>query len=218
MKSAIRWGGLILALVSAAQVHAVSVSYFMNQSNELADGPNYLQVTIDDNGAPGSINFKVETLPVLTGMATGNFGLQSFGFNTTLSSGLIASASISGLPAGWTANVAPRSNTRGGFGKFDIAVNDTGQNRASVLTFSVTGIAGDTVLNYAKLSSGTAGEGNVFFAAHVAGFNDGNSATSAFFGGSTLVPLPGAVWLLGSGLLGLVAFARRKKNGFPPSV
>ena len=35
---------------------------------------------------------------------------------------------------------------------------------------------------------------------------------NATFGGTaTVVPVPAAVWLLGSGLLGLVGVARRKK-------
>ena len=51
-----------------------------------------------------------------------------------------------------------------------------------------------------------------FFAAHIAGFDETtNGVTSAQFAGSTsVVPVPAALWLFGSGLLGLVAVSRRK--------
>jgi len=57
------------------------------------------------------------------------------------------------------------------------------------------------------LSTGNAGRGNAFFAAHVAGF-DASGTTSGFF--ATVVPAPAAVWLFGSGLLGLIGAARRR--------
>ena len=50
-----------------------------------------------------------------------------------------------------------------------------------------------------------------YFAAHIAGFDTTNSVTSAQFAGSTpAVPVPAAVWLFGSSLIGLAAFARRR--------
>lgn len=200
-----------LALMGATAAQAASVSYFLDQSNTLADGPNYLQVTIDDQGAPGLINFMVATLTPLNSIAGGNFGIQTFGWNTLLNTSSIPDSSIVNLPSGWVGNVNPPPNTIDGFGKFDIAVSNGGSNRLTTLTFSID-VAGDAISDYVELSSGTAGQGNVFFAAHVAGFDDGQGNTSAYFGGSTPVPVPAAAWLFGSGLLGLVGAARRKRN------
>jgi len=48
--------------------------------------------------------------------------------------------------------------------------------------------------------------GNAMCCGPFAGFN------ATFGGTATIVPVPAAVWLLGSGLLGLVGVARRKKS------
>jgi hypothetical protein len=75
----------------------------------------------------------------------------------------------------------------------------------------------DTPLRYFDLSSGSAGQDNVAFAAHVAGFwpvngdDDYPGITSAYGGGGTPLPVPAAAWLLGSGSLGLLGFARRRE-------
>jgi len=74
--------------------------------------------------------------------------------------------------------------------------------------FSITGINGDTVMDYVNLSTGNAGEGNVYFAAHVAGFS--TQVTSGYFGGSAPVPEADTYAMLLAGL-GLVGFAARRK-------
>jgi hypothetical protein len=209
------FGTLLVTMAGAAQ--AASVSYYLDQSNlssgPLGDGINYLMVTVDDQGSPGLINFSVQTLPALNGIAGSNFGIQTFALNTLLDTSTIPDGSIVNLPSGWSGNVVPPPNTIDGFGMFDISVDNGGGNRLTTLNFSID-VAGDNVGDYIALSSGNAGQGNVFFAAHVAGFDDGAGNTSAFFGGSTSapVPLPAAAWLFGSGLLGLGALARRGRS------
>ena len=207
----------LLVLTGFSQAQAASVSYFLDQSNEngaLPDGVNYLQVTLDDEGAPGLINFTVITLPALNSIQGSNFGIQTFGFNTVLDPNTIPDSALTNLPTGWGGNVIPPPNTIDGFGMFDLSVSDTGSNRLTTLTFSVN-FAGDGINDYIDLSQGTAGEGNVFFAAHVAGFDAGGGITSAFFGGSTAVPLPAAVWLFTSGLLVFFGVIRNKNNQAP---
>ena len=195
-----------LMTIMAGSAHAASVSYFLDQSNlspsPLPDGINYLKVTISD-GTGGNIDFKVETLAPLTSIATSGFGIDRFGFNTSQT--LTDSNFV--LPTTWT-NIG--AGTMDGFGQFGFRVDTNGAaNRVSILNFSIKDIANYTVYDYVNLSTGTAGEGNAYFAAHVAGFstNDPNT-TSGYFGGSTPVPLPAAAWLFGSGLIGL---ARRRK-------
>jgi hypothetical protein len=90
----------------------------------------------------------------------------------------------------------------------------------STLSFSVTGIDGDTPEDYAVLSTGNVASGHEMFAAHVAGFNwcplDGKKGskkcvTSGFFAGSDPVPLPAAAWLFATGMAGALIRARKRR-------
>ena len=208
---------VVLALTAGA-AQAASVSYYMDQSNltnsPLMDGTHFLRVTIDDEGNPGDINFTVETLSPLNDLAASNFGIQTFAFNTLVAvSDIDESQLITGLPVGWDTNVIPPNNNEGGFGVFDIAVNGSGNTRVSTLTFSLTGIEGALIESYLELSETNNGmeppEGSVFFVAHVADFDDQFGNSSAFFGGSTPVPLPPTILVLATSLAGLAFFRRR---------
>lgn len=194
----------MVAAFSSVPAHALSVSYFLDQSNINAspylDGQNFLLVTISDN-VNGNIDFVVQTLAPLNGNMGSNFGIESFGFNTTQN---VSLANIV-APAGWTLQTTKNQD---GFGKFTDVANTTGQSRADPLMFSITGISGDTPMDYVNLSSGNAGEGNVFFAAHVAGLS--TQVQSGYFGGSAPVPEADTYALLLAGL-GLVGFAARRK-------
>lgn len=196
----------------ATNAQAETVSYYLDQSNELADGVNYLQVTISD-GADGAIDFEVTILEALSDIASDGFGLVSFGFNTTGAANSATEDNIVGLPDGWSVD---SNNNQDGFGTFELIAEEhgAGDRVSPTLSFSIVGVSGDTVYDYLVLSSGNADEqGNQFFAAHVAGFDDPNSAeTSAYFGGLTPVPVPAAVWLLGSALLCFASIGHRRPH------
>ena len=198
---------LLGALSVSLPARADLVSYFLDQTNvdpALPDGTNYLRVDIED--VLTDIRFTVSLLPALTSIAGSNFGIQSFGFNVVDDLLGVTTADITGLPTGWLAG----AGVMDGFGEFELAAVGDGTNRQSpTLTFFITGVAGDTPGDYAGPSTGTAGEGNQFFAAHVAGFNTTAPVESAFFGGSTVVPLPAAFWLFVSALGGLGLWRRR---------
>jgi hypothetical protein len=213
---------LAAGLWGASAAHAASVSYYLDQTNthpELSDGVNYLVVTLDDNtpssigGNDNLITFTVSTVP---GAFTegDNFGIQSFGFNNPTGPALSASNILA--PTGWSIDAPPPSQLDG-FGAFDWVISDGGSSRQDPLVFSID-LHGDSFDDYFGFSSGTAGQGNAWFAAHVAGFViDDSEVSSAWFGGGdgggsppNVVPVPAAVWLLGSGLLGLIGLARRK--------
>lgn len=226
--------GMALTLLTTAQPgQATLVSYFLDQTNiddappgDFGDGVNYLRVDIDDGDGTGDVNFTVTVLGSLTPF-TG--GIASFGFNLTgpeiagYSEININEDSIlvdSNPTTDWSVNsnaTAPPNN-EDGFGRFDMVVRNTGDTTraANTLSFAVSGFLTDTVLNYFELALAEDGttvpeQGSFAFVARVAGF-EGASAGSGYFGGSTVVPLPAAVWMLLSGIGVLTTFARRKRH------
>ena len=193
-----------IALFGAGQACASSVTYALNQSNDLGDGPTYATVTISD-GVAGNIDFSVEVIESAFPAPLSNFGMQSFFFNYDNSLSVSKSNITNVNPASW--KIAEDKNAGGDFGLFAFNATGTGSTRTSLLTFSITGVAGDTIADYAI---GYAGWTSEFFAAHIAGYSDSTSGnTSGKFAGSTVVPVPAALWLFGSGL-GLLGWMRRK--------
>jgi hypothetical protein len=191
-------------LTGSLAAQAASVSYYLDQSNDMPDGTNYLQVTISD-GASGNIDFSVQVLTPAFPSPGDNFGMQEFYFNydNLLT---VGTGNITGInPNSW--EIKEDKNAGGGFGKFEFEAKGNGSSRTSLLTFSISGVAGDTIDSYAI----AAGESGEFFAAHVGGFDAGNGVTSAKFAGSTVVPVPAAAWLFGSGLIGLISTGRRRR-------
>lgn len=179
-----------------------SLSFCLNQSNALPDGTNYLQVTLTDNGS--GVDFLVQTLDPLNDIAGRHFGIQKFGFNFTGGS----SYEITDLPDYWRVKEDKRMSE---FGRFDIRLQGKGKSRTDSLSFTVNGAS--------------LGDFGSLFSAHVAGFewcriderrswcSGKDCLSSAYFAGSvTAVPIPAAVWLFGSGLLGLVGVAKHNRR------
>ena len=210
MKTFRRFAKLSLALVASLtitmQANAASLAVYLDEVNVdlgFSEGTNYLKVTVSD-GADGNIDFTVETLDSLSNLAGSNFGIQSFSLNFGDSG---ATAANLQLNDDW--GVKDNSPNHSIFGRFDVQLNGKGNSRQDPLEFSIVGVSGDTPDDYVtELSSR-----NALFAAHVAGFDSssaGGNASSAQFGGSSVVPVPASAWLMLSGLAVLWARARRK--------
>ena len=198
---------LALALLACAQANAASIVYTLDRADGLPDGNSYVQVTVSD-GAAGAIDFEVRLLPALDGMLTPDAGLRVFSFNVAPGSDAYWK-NISGLPEDWKA----RHGTRTPFGIFDIRVFGKQDAVTDVLTFSIDGVDGDTIQDYASLSFGPAPEGHSFFAARVMeGVPD--STTFGTLGEASSVPLPPALWLLGSAM-GMMGVFSRKQQARP---
>jgi len=208
----------VLWLVSAAPSYAASVTYFLDQSNHLPDGTNYMQVTIDDEGRTGAINFQIQALEPLLALACNDFGMLKFGFNGEE----LSKNNIFGLPDGWKIK---NDKNLDGFGKYENVLTVKNWDGQTPLSFSIVGIGGDSIFSYADSHDG--GDG-LFFSAFVGG-SEGNRhhwhgkwlrenchrcSVGAFFGGGavTPVPAPAAVLLFGSGLAGLFGLAARRRT------
>ena len=198
---------LFASFVIGGTANAASMSWFMDQSNALPDGVNYLTVTIDDEGAAGDINFTVE-VNVAAFTPDDNFGMQSFFFNFDNSLSVTTSSIVDVDPTTWA--ITEDRNAGGGFGKFEFQLAGTGATRTETLTFSITGVAGDTIESYAMAAGFLNNGSDQYFAAHVAGFVQTEGVTSAKFAGMTLVPVPAAAWLMFSAL-GVLALRRRRR-------
>jgi hypothetical protein len=211
-------------LAVSRQAPAASLTYFLTDSNALPDGPAYLAVTIADGVGDdsGDIIFTVdanESLFCSGGCFGDNFGIQTFGFNSVP---VLTAANLE-LPDDWVAGFGGGSLSE--FGKSDIKIKGKGSSRQDPLVFHIVGIEDDTIESYG-LGFNNEGDATAWFAAHVAGFNPvercGESSMacdSAWFGGGdggyppgSVVPVPAAAWLFGSGLLGMVGVAMRSRK------
>lgn len=206
---------LLIGLFSATSSQAASVSFYLDQSNRLADGINYLQVTIAD-GADGAIDFTVTALQPLLDIAGNRFGIERFAFNV-VGGTATERRDVTALPDRWRARNGGRM---AGFGLYDITLNGRPTSRQDPLTFSITGVSLDTVLSYVDLSTGRARQGFSFFSARVRGLESagcergvaGPCIRQAYFGGVQAVPAPPAIWLLGTAVAGLAVRRFRRVN------
>lgn len=202
---------LFVACLASMPVSAATVSYFLNLSNALPDGTNYLKVTISDSTTSlGDIDFRVDVIGDSFPAAGGNFGMDKFLFN--YDAGLsVTACNITDINAGWRIN--SDKNAGGGFDRYAFELKGSGATRTNLLTFTISGVSGDTPFSYATGADYLHNGSTEFFAAHVGSFDAYPYGTSsAWLAGSTAVPVPAALWLLGSGLIGLVAVARRRQR------
>jgi len=211
-----KWLKMLLAALCLTVVipalAVASISYYLDTpqtgSSSLTQGTNYLQVTISE-GLAGAIDFEIDVLTdAFPTPLAANFGMDKFSFNYAPASLNVGVNNITNLnPDSWKVNMSGQDN---GFGTFDLTTFGTTNIKTTLLlTFSITGVNNDTIESYAVGNT----DGGKFFAAHVAGYKINESTeTSATIAGSTPVPLPNALWLLGSGLVCLMGIRRRKNR------
>lgn len=186
--------------------------FYLDQNNIGLTGGPWASVTLTDTTASDGrdgVHFVVDPLDSAFTSVGSNFGLQTFFFNETTTFGNLLKIENFD-PSDWSYSYSSSQdfNAGGGFGKFEFSENGTGSVRGNPLSFDVFAPT-EYSLTIEDLSTALSTEGYIF-AAHIADFNNGNSAKFALDPTSQLVPEPGTLVLLGSGILG-VGVAGRKK-------
>ena len=198
MKKSLITLSVLCSLLLLSPARAATVQYELDQSNKLSNEEAYVLVSISDD-TEGQIDFHVETLPALADQAHRNYGIQAFGFGFGELFPQDLSKDDFVLPERWRVQNSKRMSKAG---RFDVRIKGNGRSRQDPLEFSIV----DSGLGLEDIAAG--------FAAHVAGFKrvDDNVKSGFVYGDTPVspVPLPAAVWLFGSGLLGLVGVARRR--------
>ena len=187
---------LLCGLFLFAGQQAYANTYFLNQSNTLADSVNYAQVEVLET--VGNLNFTV------TALEPTNWKFSNFYFNLGGTTGTIT---LTGLPSGWSAETVQNVSE---FGVFSDGAKGTGSSLQSVFSFTADGT---NTLSFANLLANNVG---FIFAAHVQCSGRGGNQCSSVDGDTSshhiaAIPIPGAIWLFGTALIGFISMSSRRK-------
>lgn len=191
---------LLCGMFMFAGQQAFANTYLLNQSNTLADGVNYAQVDVTENA--GNLNFTV------TALEPTNWKFSNFYFNLGGATGAIT---LTGLPSGWNADSDQNVSE---FGVFSDGTKGKGNSLQSVFSFTADGT---NTMSFANLLANDEGW---IFAAHVQCQSKKNNPCSGVDGETSHhiagpeispVPIPGAIWLFGSALMGFINMSSRRK-------
>jgi len=169
---------LLLAPVTTVLATDFNQSFDINFSNEASlPVQTYATVGITGDTSAGTVWFSVDALtPPFT--AGTNFGIQTFGFNSSLT---LAEAQFD-LPSSWSLKTDQNLSM---FGTFDYVLKGTGSSRQDPLDFHITGLQATDVelANFSLVN-----QDGYNFEVHIADFSDvsgGNNPefTSAQFAG-----------------------------------
>lgn len=179
-----------------------------------------INISTTDNGA-GGVNFTINSFNMDSYLATSGGVFNTQMTNTTNAGGSVdASGSISLDLTGrqglaeffigaigiqpWNIDDAASINaTTGNFELFTTGSSSNIDKNTQLPLLTLTGTPLDVALTATLVSAGNVGASWLLF--------DGTPYSEVFSVQFQAVPVPAAVWLFGSGLIGLVGVARRKK-------
>ncbi|MBI4775079.1 MAG: hypothetical protein HY788_13035 [Deltaproteobacteria bacterium] len=221
----------IAAFLICGPVNAYTISAVLTGDPRSENPDNILvnvTIEVDEVNSPNVASWTVEF--DMAGVHP-NAKASEFYFNLENSGNKFDSGNLtfSGFDPSTWAVVSPASTVGGGTFTpnflFEAQDTGTGQNKNPIqdgipLMFDMTLTAGNFLISdflnapFSVSSDMVLGSGQLGM--HVQSLNmaAGNATTDSGFvlGNYHVVPLPAAVWLLGSGLLGVIGFGRRRRN------
>ena len=209
---------LLAAMAVPAQAATVTFNYTESFGAVPPDGPApYATATFDDGGGVGSVTLTMSVAPTVN---LADVTAMYFNLDPSLDPTLLSFTRDGGTgPTAANTDILTGVDAyrAGGDGYYDILFDfppPPGQDAARFnagedLVYTITGI-GITAASFNFFGTPGPGAGNPGPYLSVARFQStGSDQNGSDFVGA--VPVPAAVWLFGSGLLGLVGIARRKK-------
>lgn len=204
------------AVPKASAAFALQSTFTFDQSNTYASD-NYGTIEVWTDPTAGMVKFVVDAFVVqpLYG-TTQNFGIQQFGFNTDLNilATNIVTTDLVGTNLNWSVGFNQQID---GFGSFTVNDAGTGNSRGDPIVVTISGLteAQATLAHFEFKSVGPQqGQTEVYFVAHVAGFDNGR--LSHYIGASlpgdppdddedtdSVVPEPSTIVLALTGVFGL---------------
>lgn len=203
--------GLSMCLLPFAPIQAATVGFYCitnNNPGDCAIGESQLTVTVTDPGA-GQVLFHFKNL---AGGSASSITDVYFDDGS-----LLALASVTNGPGVSFSQYASPPNLPGGNNinpPFQVTAGFLADSNPPVQPNGVN--PGEWLKIYFSLQSGGTfndvinelGNGQLRIGIHVQGFSSGGSESFV----NVPVPVPAALWLFGSGLLGLVGMAQRKRS------
>lgn len=211
--------GILMFAGSMTQAQAASLTLnfdfeFSGGSDPVGTAP-WVVATFDDGDTLGSVSLTIDA----SGLSASEFiGSTYFNLDPSLDPTSLAFTRTGGTgPSAAQTSISTGTNAfkADGDGLYDILFDfppPPGSGGAKfeageAVTYDITGIASLAASSFDFLSAPDGGHGPFTAAAHVQGINaDPDSGWIA----PSVVPVPAAVWLFGSGLLGLIGVARKK--------